>query len=391
MPIVPMRRVTLCGLTRDKDGVLEGLQSLGVMHLIPLREPDPLAPHDPAERRRAETAFRHIVEAPEALRPYRTGVALDAGAVIDRIMANRRHLRALRDRRDELGLLIEGLEPWGEFALPPPEAIGGERLWLYALPIKERGALATLALPWAIVGRTPTAYLTVVIAPEEPPVTLLPVLRTQVGDKPLAALREELEAVEIAHEKAEMERAELGRWRILLGADLAAAQDRDALREVAGQTLDAEAVFAVQGWAPEDATAAVGDFAEARGIALVTEAPGPDDSPPTLLRPGDERLAIGADLTNFYTSPGYRSWDPSLLVFASFAIFFAMIVADAGYAALFAIGTLLFWRRLGGARRAGAPASCSRASPASPSSTACSRAPTSAWRRRRAARSPAST
>lgn len=347
MSIVPMQRVTLCGVAADKAAVLEGLQGLGVLHVVPLRAPDPLAPDDPATRRRAETAFRHVMEAPERLRPYRDGTAFDPGATIGAIMANRQRLREIADRRDEVEALVAGLEPWGDFALPAPEEIGGQRLWLYALPLKERAALERLDLPWAAVGRTPTELLVAVIAPEEPPVNLLPVLRTRVGEKPLGALREELEDLAIAFETAERKRAELSRWRALLGADLAAAQDQDELREIAGQTRDEGEVYAIQGWAPKEAAPALRDFAEARGLALVTEAPGPGDAPPTLLRPEDDRLAIGGDLTSFYTSPAYRSWDPSLIVFASFAAFFAMIVADAGYAALFALGTACFWRRLG--------------------------------------------
>jgi V/A-type H+-transporting ATPase subunit I len=45
--------------------------------------------------------------------------------------------------------------------------------------------------------------------------------------------------------------------------------------------------------------------------------------------------------------PAYDSFDPSRVLFFSFAIFFAMILSDAGYAAVLGLGLLLFWRRLG--------------------------------------------
>ncbi|MCR9118885.1 MAG: hypothetical protein NXI22_18265 [bacterium] len=50
---------------------------------------------------------------------------------------------------------------------------------------------------------------------------------------------------------------------------------------------------------------------------------------------------------NFYMTPGYWTWDPSAIVFVSFAIFFAMIMADAGYATLHGAALLIFWSRLG--------------------------------------------
>ena len=346
MSIVPLARVSLCGARADKEATLADLQALGVVHLIPLREAPPLAPSDPEARRRAQTAFRHLMETPEPLRPYRPGTAFDRDAVIARILDNRRELRELRDRRDDLRERIAELAPWGDFTLPPADALAGMRLWLYPLPIKERAALDRLELPWAVVGRGPTTLHVAVVSREEPPLDALPVRHIRAGDAPLSALRAELDGVEIAIEEAEHARAALTRWRLLLGADLAAAEDADARRDAGEGTLDEREFFAVQGWAPEDAVPELDALAAARGMALLAEPPAPADTPPTLLR-SPEGVAGASDLTNFYTSPGYRSWDPSLVVFASFAVFFAMILADAGYAALIAAATALFWKRLG--------------------------------------------
>lgn len=346
MSIVPLARVSLCGARADKEATLAELQAAGVMHLIPLREAPPLAPSDPEARRRARTAFRHLAETPEPLRPYRPGTAFDRDAVIARILDNRRELRELRDRRDELRERISDLAPWGDVTLPPADDLAGLRLWLYPLPIKERAALARLELPWAVVGRGPTTLHVAVVSREEPPADALPVRRIRAGDQPSSALRAELDGIEIAIEEAEHARAALTRWRLLLGADLAAAEDADARRDAGERTRDETEFFAVQGWAPEDAVPALDALAAERGMALLAEPPSPTDTPPTLLK-SPERVAGASDLTNFYTSPGYRSWDPSLVVFASFAVFFAMILADAGYAALIAAATALFWKRLG--------------------------------------------
>jgi V/A-type H+/Na+-transporting ATPase subunit I len=346
MSIVPMTKVSLCGRLDDKAAALAGLQGLGVVHLLPLRPPQPLAPIDPEDRRRAETAFRHIMEAQDHLRPYRSDEGFDRDGTIEQILANRRLLRQLGDRRDELRARIDGLEPWGDFTFPDPDDLAGMRLWLYPLPVKERAALDRLDLPWVVVGRGPTTLNVAVIAREEPPADALPVRRIRAGAGPLGRLRAELEGVEIAIEEAEAARASLSRWRVLLGAYLAAAQDADALREAAEQTRDEERIFAVQGWAPAECAPALAAFVDSHRLALLVEPVGRDDTPPTLLR-DPERATGAADLTTFYTSPGYHSWDPSLIVFASFALFFAMIMADAGYAALIVVGTALYWRRLG--------------------------------------------
>jgi V/A-type H+-transporting ATPase subunit I len=342
-----MLKVTLCGLAHEKAPVLEELQALGALHLIPLRRPGPLTPDDPAARRRADTAFHHLQDAPEQLTPWPLGKPFDADAVIGEIIENRLRLRRLADRSFELDQMIEALGPWGDFRLPQPAELRGEQLWLYALPRKDRAALEQVQLPWAIVGRCETALHVAVVAKQPPPRSLLPVPRLETGDATLAELRAERAEVGIALEMAERARADLTRWRLALGAKLAAAEDADDRRAAAHQTLDDDRVFAVQGWAPADTAPALRRLAEERGLALVAEPPGRDDTPPTLLRAEGERKAMGSDLTSFYMSPGYRSWDPSLVVFTSFAIFFAMILADAGYALLLGLLTAFYWRRLG--------------------------------------------
>jgi V/A-type H+-transporting ATPase subunit I len=342
-----MVRVSLCGLADEKAAVLESLQALGVLHLIPLRTPGPLTPDDPAARRRADTAFAHLLDAPEALAPWPASRPFDAAAVIDAIMANRRTLRRLRDRRDEIEPLIEALAPWGDFALPAPEALRGRRLWLYPVPIRDRAALDRVEAPWAIVGRTPTTLHVAVVAPEPLPDGALPASPVDPGGATLQSLRDEHAHLVIDIETAERARADLTRWRLALGATLAAAEDDDDRRAAATQTLDAGRVFAVQGWAPADRAPALERLAAEHGLALVVEPPAAADTPPTLLLAEGERKAMGGDLTGFYMSPAYRSWDPSLVVFASFALFFAMIMADAGYALLIGGLTALYWRRLG--------------------------------------------
>jgi V/A-type H+-transporting ATPase subunit I len=91
---------------------------------------------------------------------------------------------------------------------------------------------------------------------------------------------------------------------------------------------------------------AVKRLARERRLALTLADPGPEDTPPTLLL-NPERLAAGEDLVGFYQVPAYRSWDPSQVLFVSFAVFFAMILSDAGYAGVLGLLLAAYWRRLG--------------------------------------------
>lgn len=346
MTIVPMTRVTLCGLAREKADVLSALQDLGCLHIVPLREAGPLDPPDAASRRRAIAAWRHLAQARWPQRPWPADAATDLDAVVEAALANKERLRQARDRRDALTRRIADLETFGDFALPPLRSLRGRRLWFYVLPIRDRRALDALDMPWAIVGRDNTTLHVALVAPDEPPADILPVPRVHTGSRALSHLRQDLEAAEIEIERAEAEHAELTRHRLVLGQRLAEAEDADERRAVSGGTHDENRLFAVQGWAPQDAVPGLAALAEARGLALHAEQPGPLDEPPTLLRHSGDLQDVGA-LTRFYMTPSYRSWDPSLIVFASFAIFFAMILADAGYAAVLATLVWMFRSRIG--------------------------------------------
>ncbi len=347
MSIAPLRKVTLCGLIHEKRPVLEALQVAGCAHLVPLREPDPLEEPRTGRARRAHAALHYLAETPERGRQRQRDATFDVEAFVDTVLANKQRNRDLADRRDFLVQRIATLAHWGDFRFPPLADLAGMRLWFYVLPVKHRRALDRLALPWQLVHREATRLFVVIIAGDEPPDDLLPVPRSHTGDRSLSALVEELDEIELALEETAAERVALTRNLQLLGANLALAEDRAVLDQALSMTADAAALFAVQAWVPVDRLATVEVLATRCELALLTAEPGPAEYPPTLLEASGV-AAGGPDLVNFYQTPAYRSWDPGLVVFGSFALFFAMILADAGYAILLGTVGIFAWRRLAG-------------------------------------------
>ncbi|NJO38954.1 MAG: V-type ATP synthase subunit I [Rhizobiales bacterium] len=170
--------------------------------------------------------------------------------------------------------------------------------------------------------------------------------RTHTGALPPRELRAELDNAEVELEELAARRHALTRFIYLLSANIAEAENLWALAVAERQTMDDTALVAVQGWAPEDSVEAIRNLSHGRCIACLIEDPRPDEDPPTLIQQTDD-MSAGADLATFYQVPGYRSWDPSVLLFASFSTFFAMILADAGYGLLLLATVVLFWRRMG--------------------------------------------
>src|SRR6266446_6290811 len=171
---------------------------------------------------------------------------------------------------------------------------------------------------------------------------ILPVPRTHAGEVALDEVKRNLQRVELEIEDLVAEQNALSRWINLVSRNLAIVEDERALERAARQSREIDKMFVVQGWSPSPDLPALQRLAEAKGIALLQEEPGPDEMPPTLM---DNPVPFqgGEDLVTFYETPGYRSWDPSWSVAFSFAIFFAMILSDAGYALVLA--AILFMAR----------------------------------------------
>ena len=347
MSIARVKRVTVCGLLTEKEELLNGLQVLGCMHLLPLRpapaEPEKVAsPH--AED--AAKALRFLTDVKDKRKQVTRDPDFDVDKVVDETLAVKERLRDAVDRRDFLEHRIAAVEPWGDILFPPKEALEGYRLWFYVLPSGKAAALDKIDLPWQVVHKDFRLTYVVVIAQEEPPEGLLPVKRTHTGSLPLQELKQRLEEAELEIEDTVAQRQALTRYIYLLSVNLAEAENRASLAYADQQLREEEGVVAVQGWVPEDAITDVEAFAKKEGLACLLEEPGPDEQPPTLIEePTDMRA--GVDLAMFYTVPPYRMWDPSKVIFLSFSVFFAMIVADAGYALLLMGGLLLYWTRLG--------------------------------------------
>lgn len=346
-----MAKVTLCGAAGDKDLLLRKLQDLGSMHLVSLR-PVAAAPEH-AVSPRAEDAYkalRYLRDVKASRRQVTDLREFDFQDVVRRALANQQRKRQLEDRRDVLRAHVRALEPWGDFQLPPESDLAGYKLWFYQVPHPLRNRLDEATVPWHAVHRDNRFLYVVAVAREEPPTAMFPVARTHTGSVPLHELYRRLQLTELDLEDIAAERHALSRWIYLLSANLAQAEDTAALKHAETLTLDEDGIVAVQGWVPRRALASVQALAEQHGFALLAEPPAAQDTPPTLLE-NPQALGGGEELVGFFQTPAYHTWDPSRVVFFSFALFFAMILADAGYAAGLALVLAYYWRRMGKSQR----------------------------------------
>ena len=342
MTIVQLDKMTLYGAEKHQSRVLEQLQELGCVHLVNLGQSD----HDDASddvSTDAREALKYLRACPEQLRQVRRTDQFRREATVVEALRLKSEQRRFSDERDELQKAIRDVEPWGEFQLPAEGRIGHVKFWFHLVPLRDLKKFEAVAGPSREVARDHRQAYVVVFGGDEPQDA--PGTRVELDPRPLSTLQARREDVNEQLDELQYQRVGLTRWCDLIEAGLAEADDAAEREHATHQLLSGHRVFALQGWVPRDAAERIRQFAADHGLAVTIEPPAANDEPPTLLH-NPERLAGSAALVTFYKTPQYGSWDPSIFSFVSFAIFFAMIVADAGYGIILALLTAFWWRKL---------------------------------------------
>lgn len=343
MSIVHLDKVTFVGLTEDRERLLKDLQELGCLHIEPIAT-EGESQNTQSTSAGAREALQFLQDCPQRRRQIRDSSHFDALETECKVLDVRQRLQALSDERDFLIKRIQDMQPWGDFEFSPLPEMGGLRLWFYAIQHRDMVLISDLPLTHEIIRKDSRYCYVVAISENEP--EGMPVIRTHIGSRPRHELAARLEEVELALEDVQAERAYLTRWYSLLRANIATLEDKAALDAANNQTFTRAGLFALRGWVPHARLDELEGYARRHKIHIDAQAVQPEDNPPTYLD-NPPWLAAGEDLVNFYMTPGYRSWDPSQIVFISFALFFAMILADAGYALLLGAMLLSFWRKMG--------------------------------------------
>ena len=347
MSIAILKKVSICGLIAEKKQVLDDLQKSGSLHLLslrePLAEPEKAAPECPESTYKA---LKFLAACPNKRHQIKESKRFDLDKIVNDSIAIQQNIRDISDKRDFLIERIKEVTPWGDFKLPKDNHLSGYKLWFYIVPVGKLQNLPKQDLIWEIVQRDNRFVYVVVVAKEEPLANAMPVLRTHTGTLSLSELQNNLDEAELELEDCRAERESLTRWIYLITQNLARTEDIAGQVHAAEQTLDTPDLFAVQGWIPEQEIKQLTEYAEQCDLAVLIEDPEPDETPPTLMV-NSQQWSAGEDLVKFYQTPGYWDWDPSVPVFFSFALFFAMIMSDAGYAFVFAVLLATYWQRLG--------------------------------------------
>lgn len=349
MTIAALKKLTIIGDMDHRRSIMDQLQALGALHLIPLTAPTTTLSEDTADSVRE--ALKYLQSAPNKRRLQQPIAQRPINTVAEEVLKNELAREQAIDRIDIIRTHQRALQPWGDFELPERGALGEYRLWFYRVPLRDKNLLAEINIPWKLVNRDHRFHYLVVLSETEPDSERLPFERAHTGSRSLSQLKVLKEQTLVELEDLNSERESLTRWLLPLSEALDGALDDHELQIAEQGVLDARECFVLQGWIPDSAEENLKYWAEALPLAYTLVSPKTGEQPPTLLE-NDDRIGGGEEAVRFFQLPGYRTWDPSGFIFFSFALFFAMIMADAGYALVLGVIVWIIDKRSQNANRA---------------------------------------
>lgn len=340
--ITPMKKVTILCLDKEREASLEKLREMGILHVTPLVNPTGV------KLNAAKSKVMRIRKALEAI-PAKAGkdaVALDASVASQpAVEAVHQMVQVKKDATDEISKLHNDLNRLDNFGNLDPQTVksleeSGVFVKLYEVdPSKTISADdGAVVLPF---GQNLTGNLYAVISKGEAPAAVKDAVELPLPSMSLAEMRQKLEAANAELAKADKTLEGLAAKRSEIDSALVDADEEYDLQEAASGMLSGASIAMIQGFAPATRMSEIQEAAKANGWGVREEDPSDDDMVPTLLthKPIAKPMQFLYDIIGIV--PGYKEIDVSAVFLAFFSLFFAIIVGDAFYGALFLALTIV--------------------------------------------------
>ncbi len=348
MAIVPLRNMTLIGELKHRAAVMSQLQRLGCVHVDDLTDGGAHPTGRAIHHDDLKGAIGYLERCPEK-RPAASQVVTDEEikGIVAETLQLESHLRDLAEEHESISEQIAHTLPWGDFQMPAAEVLRGRQLYFYRLPHRQVKAASQEVNKHGVAHVVSTdRHFEYWLVIAQQPLTKMPCDPEQLDPRPLSQLQSRLAEIEQAREQLQLQRLALTRWLEHLRARSAAILDETARLRATQRGLIDGPIFVLQGWVAARRLVELKAFAADHGLVLRSRPPRAAENPPTLL--SNPRPISGAEgAVTFFMTPGYRAWDPTWVMFVSFAAFFAMILADAGYGLVLAGILAIVARSLG--------------------------------------------
>jgi V/A-type H+-transporting ATPase subunit I len=335
-----MKKVTVLCLALDQEQALEELRSLGVIHL------EHIQPPEGSDVEQARAALTEVERALEVLPKHHDGepgkqAAADVVEQVGKLLDERKTLLTSLDmmRQEE-----RRIAPFGSF---DPAAI--HRLEQEGIQVRlyQVGARDELDVPEGttkiLINENKDGRYFVVVSQGELDIGIA---SFRLPEQPLNELRHAIAKSQQRVEEIEQTLSALGDAYKNVDALRLDVEDRLRYAEARAGMGAQQRLAYLQGYCPAEEQDRIRDAARQNGWGIVITEPADDDPVPTKIENPKWIKPIKAifDMTGLI--PGYEETDISMPFLVFLSIFFAMLVGDAGYGALFVIITWFARRKM---------------------------------------------
>lgn len=339
--IVPMKKVTMLCLDSDQAQTVSTLQDMGLLHVEPLQPPE--NSDVSAIRALRDGVAGALAILPRWASPQSEPSSAPASesliAVTDRVRSLDLEHRELTNQLDAARTEIAKWEPFGHFDLRQIQALShnGIRVKLFFFPGKTTPVFPE-SLQVTLLKKTADGFFAAVIALDDQSIEGI---EYPLPNQSLRELEVHLSQLKLRVADIETELRALSHRLPLLVKFRLEIEDQVQFEDARAGMKTSGRLVCLKGYCPEDAVPALNQSARIKGWAIRAEDPQVDDPVPTLVRNPVWIRPIRFLFELIGITPGYHEVDISAAFLGFYSLFFAMLVGDAGYGALFLTITLI--------------------------------------------------
>ena len=350
--ISKMNKVTLLIYYKEYEAFLERLRSVGVVH-IEERKSGAVENPEAQELLAMQGRYSRIIKRLEAVAgkdklPAMQGV--DANVLVENAENLYDEIEQLKTGLQVVEKDIATMAPWGDFDFSLVEKLdaAGYKLNFFvttARDFKEEWS----ELYNAIVVATHSTKLYFVTVTHKDIVVNIDAESAKMPTASLSALKAEAQSIldEIAEKESRVaEFATKNLATIVAGQGLLNKKMEFSNVVFSGEKVSGDKLLLLQGWVPQDDTAALADMLEKDSVFYEITKPKFGDNIPVKFK-NNAFTRMYEVLTRMYGMPSGTDFDPTPIVAPFFSLFFAFCMGDSGYGLVLILLGFLLKKKLG--------------------------------------------
>lgn len=350
--ISKMNKVTLLIYYKEYEAFLERLRSVGVVH-IEERKSGAVENPEAQELLAMQGRYSRIIKRLEAVAgkdklPAMQGV--DADVLVENAENLYAEIEQLKTGLQVVEKDVATMTPWGDFdfSLLEKLSVAGYKVNFFVTTTKDFKE-EWCELYNAIVVATHSTKLYFVTVTHKDVVVNIDAESAKIATASLSALKAEAQSIldEIAEKENRVaEFATKNLATIVAGLGLLNKKMEFSNVVFSGEKVSGDKLLLLQGWVPQDDTAALADMLEKDSVFYEITKPKLGDNIPVKFK-NNAFTRMYEVLTRMYGMPSGTDFDPTPIVAPFFSLFFAFCMGDSGYGLVLILLGFLLKKKLG--------------------------------------------